>query len=421
MRHYLFKYFDMKRTTFIFTMLLIAAGLVSRAGGYQVSLHGQKQIGMGLIGTSLSADASCLFYNPGALGFVKEKLSFSGGMSVLRSMVAFQYRDPSTYTAETDNPLGTPFYFYGAGKINERLSVGLAINTPYGNSLEWEKDWAGRYLIESIKLKAIFFQPSVSYKINDKLGIGAGFVYATGDVDLTKRLPVAGVDQVDGTVNIKGATKNYGFNVGILYKPTDKLQIGIDYRSQIDMNVEGADVTMTVPSSLSTKFPGENKVDVTLPLPANLDIGASYQFNEKLMLGFSLNYVFWGVYDSLIFDFENNTDALADSRNPRDYSNTLIFRAGGEYNLNKLLTIRAGGYFDPSPASKEYFTPETPSLDNLGLSCGLSIRPVKNLSIDLSFLYLMGKETKAEYIPDAFGGTYKSRFYIPGFGFTYSL
>lgn len=421
MRHYLSNYFNMKKITTILLVCLVAAGLKLNAGGYQVSLHGQKQIGMGLIGTSLSTDASCLFYNPGAMGFIKEKLSFAGGVSMLRSMVAFKYKDPSMYTAETDNPWGTPFYVYGAGKINDKLSVGLAINTPYGNSLEWEEGWAGRFLIESIKLKAIFFQPSVSWKFNDKLSIGAGFVYATGDVDLSKRLPVAGNDLEEGQANIKGSTSNYGFNAGILYKVNDKLQIGVDYRSQIDMNVDGGDVTMTVPASLSTKFPAENKVDVTLPLPANLDFGASYQFTDKLMAGFSLNYVFWSVYDSLIFDFETNTDALVDSRNPREYSNTLIFRVGGEYKINDMFTVRAGGYYDPSPVNTDYFNPETPSLDNTGLSCGLSVRPVKNLSIDLSFLYLMGKETEASYTPDSFGGTYKSRFYIPGFGFTYSL
>jgi len=37
----------------------------SFAGGYQVGLHSQRNIGMGLIGTSLSYDASALFYNPG--------------------------------------------------------------------------------------------------------------------------------------------------------------------------------------------------------------------------------------------------------------------------------------------------------------------------------------------------------------------
>lgn len=411
----------MKRVLIIFVLCLVYSGFTVNAGGYQVSLHGQKQIGMGLIGTPFSSDASCVFYNPGAAGFIKEKLSFSAGVSCIKSIVGFQYREPSVYEANTESPITTPFYIYGAAKINDHFSAGIAVNTPYGNGNEWEEGWAGRFLIESIKLKAIFIQPSVSWKINDKFGIGAGFVYAFGDVDLSKRMPVTGMDNQEAQVNIKGNASNIGFNAGVFYKLTDKLQIGIDYRSRIDMNVGGGDVSMTVPSALSANFPAENNVDVTLPLPANLDFGASYQLNEKLLLAVGINYVFWDAYDSLIFDFETNTSSLEDTRNPREYSNVFIFRLGGAYELNKTFTVRAGGYYDQSPANNDYFTPETPTLDNIGLTCGLSIRPLKNLSIDLAFLYLMGQQRDAEYIPDAFGGTYKSRFYIPGIGFSYSL
>ena len=391
------------------------------AGGYQVSLHGQKQNAMGLAGTALSFDAGCMFFNPGGLGFVKDRISISGGMSFINATTKFQKTEPSVYQAETDNPLGTPFYFYAAGKINEKLSVGLAVNTPYGNSLKWGNEWAGKFLIEEIKLKAIFIQPTLSYKLNEKLSIGAGFVYALGDFSIKKAIPVTFQDGTDGQATIEGSTTNMGFNLGLMYKPTEKITIGLDYRSKVDMNLKDGDVTMSVPASLSTNFPATNKVDATLPLPANPDFGVSYKLNEKILLAFSLNYVFWDVYDSLIFDFKTNTSALADSRNPREYKNTLIYRLGAEYKANEKWAFRAGAYYDPTPTNADYFNPETPSLNNTVLSCGLSYNPIKKLSVDVSFLYLMGAERDAKYSPDNFGGKYKSRTYIPGFGLTYNL
>ena len=56
-------------------LVAFCAALISgaHAGGYQVGLHGQKQIGMGLVGTSLSFDASSMFYNPGGLSFMNTK------------------------------------------------------------------------------------------------------------------------------------------------------------------------------------------------------------------------------------------------------------------------------------------------------------------------------------------------------------
>ena len=391
------------------------------AGGYQVGLHGQKEIGMGLVGTSLTLDASCMFYNPGGLGFVKDKISFAAGISPLKSIVSFKKVAPSSYTTNTDNPIGTPFYIYGSYKINDKLGFGIAVNTPYGNSLKWKDNWAGKFLIEQIKLKAIFVQPTVSYKFNDMLSVGAGLVYSFGDVDIKKAIPVNFPDGSDGQAHIKGTATSMGFNVGVLLKPIEKLQIGIDYRSLIKMKVTDGDVTMDVPASLASSFPTTNKVEASLPLPANLDFGASYQVNDKLLVAISFNYVFWDVYDSLIFDFKTNTSTLADSRNPRKYSNTLIFRAGAQYQLNEMWTVRAGTYYDPSPVNKEYFNPETPSLNNLGLTCGFSVVPMKHLSIDFSFLFLMGLQRDAIYTPDNFGGTYKTYFYIPGIGLTYSL
>lgn len=409
----------MRRNIYMLILFSIISGIAA-AGGYQVGLHGQKQIGMGLVGTSLAWDASCMFYNPGALSFTTQKLSFAAGISPIRSITKFQKTWPSVYEANTDNKLGTPFYFYGAARINKFMNVGLAINTPYGNSLNWGKEWVGRYLITDLKLQAIFFQPTISVKLNEFIGIGLGVVYATGDVELNKALPVSGANG-DGEVSISGKTHNWGFNAGIFVKPTAKLGIGIDYRSKIMMDITDGDANFDVPASLSGNFPAQNKVITSLPLPGNLDFGVSYEYSDKLTLALSINSVFWHVYDTLSFDFETNTPALADSKGPRLYKNTLIYRLGAEYKTSSFLTLRIGGYFDPSPVNNMYFSPETPSLDNIGLTVGFSIVPTKNLSIDMSFLYLMGKETAVTYAPDNFSGKYKSRTYIPGFGLTYNF
>jgi long-chain fatty acid transport protein len=406
----------MRRTIYMLTFFAMLSWSAF-AGGYQVGLHGQKQIGMGLVGTSLAWDASSMFYNPGALSFTNQKFSFAAGISPIRSITKFQKTWPSTYEATTDNKLGTPFYFYGAGTINKYVKVGLAINTPYGNSLNWGKEWAGRYLITDLKLKAIFFQPTVSVKLNEFVGIGFGMVLATGDVELNKNVPVSGVNG-DGSVSITGKGHEWGYNTGIFIQPVKKLSIGINYRSKIKMKVKDGDAKFTVPASLSGKFP-DSKVSTSLPLPANLDFGMSYEFCDKLTLAFSINNVMWDVYDTLTFDFENKV--LPDSKGPRSYKSTVIYRIGAEYKTCSFFTFRLGAYWDPSPVNPQYFSPETPSLDNTGITAGFSIMPLKHMSIDMSFLYLMGKETSLTYSPDNFSGKYKSRIYIPGFGLTFNF
>ncbi|MCB0806886.1 MAG: outer membrane protein transport protein [Bacteroidales bacterium] len=398
--------------------LLFALGIqVLIAGGYQVRLQGQKQTGIGLIGTPFNYGASSIFYNPGSLSFMKDDYSFSGGVSGIFSNVIFRAQN-SDYEATTDNPTGTPFYFYGAGKVIDDMAVGIGVYTPFGSSTKWADDWAGRNLIQEISLQTIFIQPTVSYKLSDKIGLGAGLTIATGSVDLRRRI----VPPVDGQFQMEGNTTAIGFNAGLYLNPIEKLKIGVDYRSKMTMKIDDGSTSFTeIPTALSDNFPASGNFSAELPLPANLDAGIAYAFNEKLTLAVEMNLVFWSAYDSLIIDFKENNEQLVDSRNPREYDNSLILRLGGEYKISDKLVARAGIYYDPTPTNEDYFTPETVSLNTFAFTLGLSVMPVEGLSIDLSYLQLEGLEDDRMYTPDNFGGTYHARTFIPGIGVSYSF
>ena len=201
-----------------------------------------------------------------------------------------------------------------------------------------------------------------------------------------------------------------------------KLNIGIDYRSKVNMKVENGDTKFTeIPSSMSEVFPATGNFDAELPLPANLDIGLAYQFSDKFTLAVEVNMIFWSVYDSLIIDFKENNETLVDSRNPREYSNSFIPRIGAEYKFSDVFIGRVGVYYDKTPTNADYFSPETVSLDQVAFTLGLSIMPVEGLSIDLSYLQLEGLESDKQYLPDNFKGTYTTRAFIPGIGVSYNF
>jgi len=406
----------MKKLSILLLLCVFVAGNIL-AGGYQVRLQGQKQTGIGLIGTPFALGASSIFYNPGSLSFMKDNYSFSAGASAILSNAVFRMEN-SDYKAETDNPTGTPFYFYGAGKIADEMTIGVGVYTPFGSSTKWDSDWEGKYLIQEISLQTIFIQPTVSYMISENFGLGAGLTIATGTVDLNNALPTP----VNGQFNMSGNTTALGFNVGAFMKLTDKLNLGIDYRSKINMKIDNGDTKFTeIPASLSGSFPSSGNFSAELPLPANLDIGFSYAFSEKFTLAAEMNYVFWSVYDSLIIDFKINNETLQDARNPREYKNSAIFRLGGEYKVSEKFIVRAGAYYDPAPTNENYFTPETVSLNTMAFTLGVSFMPVDGLSIDLSYLQLEGLEDDRTYEPENFSGTYKTRTFIPGIGLSYNF
>ena len=78
----------MKRKLLTFLGCALLSG-VAQAGGYQVNLQGQKQIGMGHTGTGLALDEASIFFNPGALSHLREN-GFQIGASGLISKIAYR-------------------------------------------------------------------------------------------------------------------------------------------------------------------------------------------------------------------------------------------------------------------------------------------------------------------------------------------
>lgn len=408
----------MFKHSFFFLFIILFPSFLS-AGGYQVNLHGSRNLGMGLLGTGLNRDGSSVFYNPGALASIPaEKFSFLAGTSLISSTTAFRLSYSSEYV--TDNQISTPVSIYATWKLTNRLVAGFAINNPYGNNLNWEERWAGRFLVTDVSLRTFTYQPTLSYQINDDISVGAGLIIATGSFDLNRNIPLEST-QGEGSININGQTANYGFNVGVLYQPASFIKMGLSYRSQINMKIDDATTHISVPASVNSLFNDNQTVETSLPLPANLDMGITYERAGIFEAGIGLNFVFWEAYQVLNFDFSNNSQALPDSENPKEYSNSLIIRAGAEYFLQDNFVIRAGGYYDPSPVNSQYFSPETPSLNSIAGTAGLGFILYDHISIDAAFAYIHGLETEASYEPANFKGTYKSNAFIPSISINYSF
>ncbi|MCU4175365.1 OmpP1/FadL family transporter [Carboxylicivirga sp. N1Y90] len=402
----------------IFAMAaFIVCGLSLSAEGYQVNLQGNRQTGMGHTGAGLLMGASSMHFNPGGLSFLEKKYEFSLGGSAIFGKNTFQKQSPSTYEASSNNPLGTPFYFYGAMQLNDKMTVGLSVTTPFGNSLVWGDDWDGRLLIQDISLRAIFIQPTFAYKVNDKLGFGVGLMAVNGNVNLNKALPVQSAAG-DASVNIKGNTWAFGFNAGVTYKASEALTLGLSYRSEVMVKLEEGDADFSVPGSLAGLYP-DTKFKSELPMPSNITFGVGYQVTDKLLLAVDLQHVGWSAYESLDFDFEAPT--VPDSKNIRNFENTMIYRLGAEYALKETIDLRAGVYYDTTPIPEDHLTPETPGTNKTGFSAGITWSINDKLDLDGSFLYIHGQKREDGYAPSNFYGTYYTNAVIPGIGLTYSF
>ena len=259
--------------------------VISFAQGFQVNLEGEKQIGMGHTGVGLAQDGASIFFNPGAVVMLPGNY-IQGGISPLlfRSVFNPSGTDVQDHTA---NKVATPFTFYAAvGPKSGWWKLGLGVYTPFGGLTDWGNTWEGKYALESLNLKAIYFQPTLSIKLADFVSIGGGFVYNHGSVDLTQAIPLTNSAGQDGQAELKGSGRGYGWNAGIYFKTVSGTTIGITHRSEVNTVISTGDAIFTVPASLQAQFPQPNTFYASIPLPSTTAIGFGFHPTPKMDTGF---------------------------------------------------------------------------------------------------------------------------------------
>lgn len=403
---------------FLFTYLFCANFLNLSAQGFQVNFQGQKQQGMGFAGTALFQDAASIFYNAGSIAFSNEN---SANASVTPIFANVLYVDSATGGAyRTENPVGTPFCAYGLfqHKKLEKFKFGIGIYTPFGSTVKWEDNWIGRFAITRLKLQAIYIQPTISYRLSKKIGIGGGFIYSKGSVNLQKDIPVQDSLGNYSHVELNGKAAGFGFNLGVNFQVNDQFSMGLSYRSKIKMSVKKGKADFSVPSSLASNFPNGN-FSGTLPLPDVATIGFAYKVSKKWTLAIDINHVGWKSYDTLAFDYALNTSSLLDTKSPREYKNIFAFRGGGEFGASKNLDLRFGGGFGFTPVQDGYLTPETPDANRIYGTLGISYRFTNRFSMDASLYYTHLKRA-GRNIETNLNGTFTTKALAPGFSLIYN-
>ncbi|WP_179413290.1 OmpP1/FadL family transporter [Mucilaginibacter sp. E4BP6] len=393
--------------------------VISFAQGFQVNLEGEKQIGMGHTGTGLVQDGASVFFNPGAVAMLPQNY-VQGGISPLLFKSTF---NPQGTNVEdhTANKIATPFTFYAAwGPKDSFWKLGLGVYTPFGGLADWGDNWQGKYVLESLNLKAIYIQPTLSIKLADFLSVGGGFVYNRGSVDLTQAIPLTNSAGQDGQAELKGTGKGYGWNAGIYIVTEAGITVGITHRSEVNTTINNGTALFTVPSSLSAQFPQPNTFSSSIPLPATTSIGFGFYPTKQWTLALDVNMIGWDVYKVLAFNYGTVEPAgLQNTVEQRDYQDAFSFRGGAQYKTNKNLAIRFGGGYATTAVEDGFVSPEAPDANRAFVTGGLGYTFANHLDLDVSFEYEHVMSRDQTNIQTQLAGTFETNVYIPGISLAY--
>jgi long-chain fatty acid transport protein len=370
----------------VFVCLLLGLAPGGRGAGFLIYEHGAAAMAMGGAFVAVANDPSAVFHNPAGLAFLKGT-QVSVGTTLIWSASQLALPNwPVPSQREWDQAKQTfyPSTFYLTHSLSDKVTLGFGFFSPYGLGAEWPKENPLRYLGYKDDMKTFFFNPAVAVKLTDQVSVGFGvsYIYSTVLFKLVELENFGPYGKYDVPAELKGNGNSMGFNAGVLYK-TDKLSLGLNWRSQFDIKYSGdlALDTSLLPAALKSFVPTSDTGETNFKFPNIFGLGIAYNVTEKLLLSADYHRIFWKRFDKYTVDFKVVPDLVIEE----NFKDSYLLRGGLQYTFSPQFALRAGIVYDKSPQPDETADPLLPDANRLALTGGFGINLSGHLVLDFAF------------------------------------
>lgn len=264
----------------------------------------------------------------------------------------------------------------------------------------------GRYDIITQEAAVILPSIAAAYRVNEQLDVGARF--SPGFAHLKAKT------MVWGTVNYEewsahdaeflvDASDNFvpAFGLGVLFRPTDAIEIGVNWDSQVNVHSQGTGVSVAgseleitpgepleltpVPDDEAKCAPGGQvgalKACVDIGLPMVTTVGARYKLRDakgEVAGDVELNVAWerWSAVSDhhVIVDGRALTLTLNETDIVHNFDDVISVRLGGSYRLPMGLGFRAGVAYDTAAAPEGWERLDLDGAARVTMAAGASYR-----------------------------------------------
>lgn len=376
----------MKRASVLFfcCVFLCLMAVSAQAGGFGLFEWGNRAISMGTSNYAVGDDASVVAYNPALMTQFDDIETLVGFAAVSPSSDVNIKSAGASGTAGDYETKKQTFYVphgYVVAPYSDDISVGLGVFTRFGLGTKYSDDWGGATMLQEILLESYSIQPTIAYKVTDKLSFGVGPEIIQGSMKLKRALPAA-VGGGTATVEVEGTS--VGGVAALHYQFDENWSAGFTYRSPIEFTGRG---DVDVANHGGPFNSGDATVRATFP--SSFALGLGYEEEKQWTLESSVIWTRWEEFDYMTFDYEGATN-LPDNDEAFYYKNTWRFQVGGEYFLTDMVALRGGFVYDQTPTRHDYASVMLPANDRMLYSLGLGFQGEK-WHCDLSGMFITTK------------------------------
>jgi long-chain fatty acid transport protein len=428
----------MKKTRVLIAVVTFVVFLssMSFANGLNLNGIGARAVAMGGAFVGLADDYSAVFWNPAGLANINQKYVAFYGFDIIPTMTySLEASIPGlgnvTLVPETKNVSkhylgGLAGYFH---PISDNLVLGLAAYSPSGLGIEWDGENLGAISappgsynpnIEWMsKIFVITIAPSLSYKVNEQLMLGFALNINYGSFEtaqyagyqenpLFEVLPWLFDPFIDfEQQKLEMTGWGFGATFGIMVKPSEMFSLGLTLRTPSKIGFSG-DTTISGLNNLEPMLPYMGLTGITISTSSEVEAdvtwpmwiagGIAFTPIEQFTLTFDVQWTQWSKMDVIELTFADQlwTSLLGEQGLELHWADKAQIRFGAEYWISPKFALRAGYYYDPSPAPDRTMNVLLPITDFNSISGGFGYN-INGIVLDFAVEYLSGKQRDIPY------------------------
>ncbi len=326
---------------------------------------GAESIGMGGADLAVARDTTAMNTNPAGLAQIDNRRF--DALFAVADLSSIRHKDQFG----NDEGVSNKNPYFGDIGYAQRLSglpitVGIALFAQGGFGIEINNlttAFGTRDDVESL-FRLVRITPSIAWQVNDALSLGMSLIGNYSDLKQEFFPNTSFANPVDPSQSFFGMrmrdmdTTDFGFKVGGMYKPNDRITLAAAYTSKIDLEFDGGKLTANMSAiglGLVTYKDVKAKV---IDQPRELGIGAAIQWNKKLLLALELNWIDWSsaAKQATIRASNPNNPAAPPTLvqvTDQDWRDQYVVAIGAAYDLNDKTVVRAGYNYGRNPIPDE--------------------------------------------------------------------
>jgi long-chain fatty acid transport protein len=329
-------------------------------------------------------DPAAIFYNPSGISQLTGS-SFSVGAYGI--VYGDTYKSGGA-TIDSKTQLAALPQVFSTIKIPKyNLTLGVGTYSPYGLRMEWPMNAPFLATGETGEIHYFTINPVVAWQIYPSLSIAAGPTLNYSQADL-KEYP--------GFVNhFRGRDEDVGYNLGLLWRPTEQHAIGISYRSATEMSYKGH-ATVPLPP-----FTANTSATADFHFPQTLSLGYSFRPNDKWNFEADADWSDWSNLQVL------TVSPLPESL-PFHWDSSWMFDFGATRYLGGGWRVSGGYMYSMNTVPTGNFNALIPDSDRHIFSLGVG-KKYKHFSWDAAYQLAWGpsRSISGDTLSPALNGSYE--------------